>query len=237
MTSPPDPLDPLDPAPTLAPPARPSACDIVFYGVVRGLEAQRFVPGQRLVEVDLASQFGVGRNAVREAVQRLAADGIVDLVRHKGVVIKSLDAQETMDILEVAERMTGLLARSAARGIRAGQSVEGIGQALEQLRAAEHAEDSEAFARARRSFYRALLQASASLALKRLFPSIQMPVVYAQYMFSALQKLRLRDYALIGQAVIDADEDAADTLGAQHVQHVRAQIQRKIDGLAQRPGG
>jgi DNA-binding GntR family transcriptional regulator len=55
-----------------------SASDAIFYGVVHGLEAQRFVPGQRLVESDLASQFGVGRNSVREAIQRLAADGIVD---------------------------------------------------------------------------------------------------------------------------------------------------------------
>lgn len=205
---------------------------MVFYGVVRGLEAQRFVPGQRLVETDLASQFGVGRNSVREAMQRLAADGIVDLLRHKGVVIKSLNAQETMDVLDVAERMTGLLARSAARGIGSGRSTEDIRQALEQLQTAGLEQDNEAFARARRSFYRALLQASGSFELKRLFPSIQMPIVYAQYTFSALQKLRLKDYALIGQAVIDADEEAADTAGLEHVKHVRVEIQRKIHALA-----
>lgn len=222
MTSRPDSTElPLAPAPSV----QHSAADHVFYGVVRGLETQRFVPGQRLAEVDLATHFAVGRNSVREALQRLAADGIVDMFRHRGVVVRSLDVQETMDVLDVAQRMTGLLARSAARGIKAGKSPEEIALALEQLQSAQHDQDSEAFGRARRSFYRALLKASASRELQRLFPSIQMPIVYAQYRFAALQALRLRDYALIGQAVIDADEDAADDAGSRHVQHVRAEIQ------------
>ncbi len=74
-----------------------------------------------------------------------------------------------------------------------------------------------------------MLKASGSLELKRLFPSIQMPVVYAQYKLFSLQKLRLRDYALMGQAVIKADEDAADAAGSDHVHHVREEIRRKID--------
>ena len=48
--------------------------------------------------------------------QQLAADGIVDVFRHKGAVIKSLSVRETLDVLDVAERMTSLLARSAAHG-------------------------------------------------------------------------------------------------------------------------
>lgn len=220
---------PADPKPTSAASRDShSAADAIFFGVVSGLEAQRFVPGQRLVEADLAAQFGVGRNSVREALQRLAADGIVDTFRHRGVAIKSLTVQQTLDVLDVAERMTGLLARSAARGIRAGKPSQTIAMALDQLRAAERDQDSEAFGRARRTFYRALLEASGSIELKRLFPSIQMPIVYAQHRFSALQKLRLRDYALIGRSVMDADEEAADAAGVNHVRNVREEIMRKI---------
>src|SRR5215212_3192469 len=94
-----------------------TSSDLVFFGIVNELEAQTLVPGQRLVEVDLASQFGVGRNSVREALQRLAAEGVVDLFRHKGAVIRSLTVKQTLDVLDVAERMMGLLARTAARAI------------------------------------------------------------------------------------------------------------------------
>ncbi|ART54141.1 GntR family transcriptional regulator [Acidovorax carolinensis] len=233
MTRPPA---PASPSPETRAGDAQSASDTIFYGVLTGLEAQRFVPGQRLVEVDLAAQFGVGRNSVREALQRLAADGIVDTFRHRGVAIKSLSVQQTLDVLEVAERMTGLLARSAARGIAAGKAADTIAQALDHLRAAEKAQDNEAFGRARRNFYRALLEASGSLELRRLFPSIQMPIVYAQHRFSTLQKLRLRDYVLIGRSVIAGDEAAADAAGMQHVRNVRAEILRKLKDAAQPEG-
>jgi DNA-binding GntR family transcriptional regulator len=206
-----------------------SASDIVFFGITNGLILQKFVPGQRLVEADLAAQFGVGRNSVREALNRLAAEGVVDIIRHKGAVIRSHSEQETMDVLDVAERMMGLLARAAARGILNGQLPQGIESALQQLIAANDENDSAAFSNARRAFYRALLDTGGSRELRRLFPSIHMPIVYAQHRLTGLQKMRLKDYLIIGKAILEGDEVGADTAGATHVRNVRAEIIRAID--------
>ena len=206
-----------------------SASDSVFFGIVNGLDVHEFVPGQRLVEADLAAHFGVGRNSVREALQRLAAEGIVEIFRHKGAAIRSLTLLETIDVLDVAERMTGLLARSAARGVSAGRPSQPIERALEQLTDADRAHDQDAFGRARRSFYRALLETCGSRELRRLFPSIQMPIVYAQHRLSMLQKIRLRDYHAMGRAVLDGDELAADEAGMAHVRNVREEIFLKLN--------
>ena len=207
-------------------PVLASASDIVFSGITNGLVLQKFVPGQRLVEADLAVQFGVGRNSVREALRRLVAEGVVDIIRHKGAVIRSLSQRETMDVLEVAERMMGLLARSAARGISNGQSPHDLQGALDRLIAANNENDATAFSNARRAFYRALLDTGGSRELRRLFPSIHMPVVYAQHRLTGLQKIRLRDYLSIGTAILGGDEVAADTAGASHVRNVREEILR-----------
>lgn len=206
-----------------------SASDIVFFGITNGLVFQKLVPGQRLVEADLAIQFGVGRNSVREALHRLAAEGVVDIVRHKGAVIRSLSERETMDVLDVAERMMGLLARCAARGISNGRSSQEIESALAQLIAAHDENDSAAFSNARRAFYRALLDTGGSQELRRLFPSIQMPIVYAQHRLPGLQKMRLRDYQIIGKEIFKGDEVGADTAGVAHVRNVREEIMRAID--------
>lgn len=205
--------------------------DIVFLGVMNGLAIQKFVPGQRLVEADLAFQFGVGRNTVREALHRLAAEGVVDIIRHKGAVIRSLSKRETMDVLDVAERMMGLLARSAARGISNGQSPQEIQTAVEQLIATNDESNSSAFSEARRTFYRALLETGGSRELRRLFPSIHMPIIYAQHRLTGLQKLRLRDYQIICKAILEGDEVGADKAGVTHVRNVRAEIMRAIDSI------
>lgn len=207
-----------------------SAADAVFHGIVQGLAQQRLVPGQRIVEVDLAAQFGVSRASVREALQRLAAQGLVDLFRNKGAAIRSLSAQETLEVLDVAERMTGLLARSAARAIANGAPQAPIKAALARLHEADRGHDQDTFASARRGMYRALLATSGSRELRRLLPSIHMPIVYAQHRPATLQQVRMRDYLAMCQAVLAGDEEAADKAGMQHVRNVREAIMRTLPG-------
>ena len=205
-----------------------SASSAVFYGIMNGLAEQTLVPGQRLVEVDLAEQYRVSRNSVREALQQLAAQGVVEILRNKGAAIRSLSLQETLEVLDVAERMTGLLAKSAALGIASGQPAAPIEQALAELKQAPQAENAQAFTRARRGLYRALLATSGSRELQRLFPTIQMPIVYAQHRPSNLQQVRLNDYQTLCEAVLRGDAEAADQAGMRHVQNVRQVIVQGI---------
>lgn len=221
---------PATPPPEPAAEHPESAADTVFHGIVQGLAEQRLVPGQRLVEVDLAAQFGVSRASVREALQRLAAQGLVELFRNKGAAIRTLSAQETLDVLDVAERMTGLLARSAARAVATGAPRAPIDEALARLHAADAGADADAFASARRGMYRALLATSGSRELRRLLPSIHMPIVYAQHRPATLQQVRMRDYQAMCQAVLAGDEEAADRAGMDHVRHVRAAILSRLHG-------
>ena len=87
-------------------------------------------------------------------------------------------------------------------------------------------QDADAFARARRGFYRALLDTSGSRELRRLFPSIHMPIVYAQHRLASLHRLRVRDYPVIGKAVMAGDAEAADAAATEHVRRVRGEILR-----------
>ena len=205
-----------------------SASDAVFHGIVSGLETRQFVPGQRLVEADLAAQFGVGRNSVREALQHLAADGVIEIVRHKGAVVRSLTLRETLDVLDVTERMNGLLARSAAQAVKNGDAGQSLVRALERLDKAANA-STEEFAQARRHFYRVLLELGGSKELRRLFRVIHMPIVHAQHRLGSLREMRLRDYGAIGRAVLQGNAAKADEAGAAHVRHVRAEILKKTD--------
>ncbi|WP_239467143.1 GntR family transcriptional regulator [Rhodoferax koreense] len=201
----------------------------MFYGIVNGLEVQTFVPSQRLVESDLAALFKVGRNSVREALQRLAAEGFVELSRHKGAAVRLLSAEDTLAVLDVAERMTGLLARSAAINASSSGLVAALKTCVEDISAADAAQDVVLFAKVRRRFYRVLLDMSGSRELKRLFPAIQLPIVLAQHRLPSLQKIRVRDYRQIATAVAAGQVDAADAAGMAHVQHVREEIVRLLN--------
>ncbi len=77
-----------------------------------------FGPGARLGEVELAERLGVSRTPVREALGRLAAEGLVELVPNRGARVASWSARElagVFDLRAVLEpRLTGFAARHAA---------------------------------------------------------------------------------------------------------------------------
>ena len=93
--------------------------DVVFRDIIRGLYEGRFAPGQRLVEGDLTALYGVSRGPVREALSRLAAEGIVELRPQRGAVVRRLSRAEAIDIMRVVGSLMGLAARLAVGRIDA----------------------------------------------------------------------------------------------------------------------
>jgi DNA-binding GntR family transcriptional regulator len=58
-------------------------------------------PGERLNEVEIAAELAVSRGPVREAMQRLARDGLVRIESHRGTFVRALDAGEITALFEV----------------------------------------------------------------------------------------------------------------------------------------
>ena len=197
----------------------------VFRGIMRDLEDGRLVPGQILAETSLAGQYGVGRNAVREAMQQLAARGVVDLSRYRSPTIRRLDLAETFEILAVASAMTTLAAQAAALGYDPAMHAELVATTLDALSQADAIDEPGMFSRARRHFYRVLLRIGANRELQRLYPAISMHIIYAQYQSRRLRGIRLADYCAILEAVMRKDGTAAHAAAHAHVEHVRAAIE------------
>ena len=97
--------------------AEPTATDRVFDAIYTAILEHRVVPGTRLREEELASAFEVSRTVVRQALQRLAQDRLVELQHNRGaqVVVPTrelatqiFDARRVVEC-EVARRLGGRL--------------------------------------------------------------------------------------------------------------------------------
>ena len=86
-----------------------SSSDQIFREIVQGLYDGRYATGQRLVESDLTREFGTSRGTVREALKRLAAEGIVTLNLHRGAQIRRLARVEVRDMLALLEVLIGFI--------------------------------------------------------------------------------------------------------------------------------
>jgi len=85
-----------------------------------------FLDGDRLDEVRLAEQFGVSRTPLREAFQRLALSGLVELVPRRGAFVRQPGPIELMEMFEVMAELEAVCGRLAAMRISE--------EALEELR-------------------------------------------------------------------------------------------------------
>ncbi|MTI02248.1 MULTISPECIES: GntR family transcriptional regulator [Alphaproteobacteria] len=73
-----------------------------------------FADGDRLDEVKLAEQFGVSRTPLREAFQRLALSGLVDLIPRRGAFVRQPGPVELMEMFEVMAELEAVCGRLAA---------------------------------------------------------------------------------------------------------------------------
>jgi DNA-binding GntR family transcriptional regulator len=215
-------------------PAEPlGATDRAALAILDALERHQLLPGQHLIETELAMRLGVGRNAVREAIQRLAAKGIVDLSRFRSPTIRKLDMTETMEVLEVAEEMFALLARIAARNLRGSAFATRLRRVLEGLAEDKLRHDRSGFSAMRREFYRTLLEIGRNRELQRHFATIQMQIIYVQFEAPELHDVRVADYCAIGEAVLAQDVRKAEARARRHVRRVRkiiCTLQPELEG-------
>ncbi len=202
-----------------------SSSDKVFRGILRGLYDGRYVPGQRLVEADLTRDFKVSRSSVREALNRLRAEGIVTLNLHRSAHIRTLTREEAFEIMDLLEVLVGLSARLAARRIDQPGHRALLENCLTTL--SDHMRRSEffEFVRARNDFYRTLLRIAGSSELKRLLTSVHVNLIRIQSRVFEVQSgreaIRMKDYQAIAAAVFAGDSRRAEAVARRHVNNVR----------------
>ena len=204
--------------------------------ILRGLYAGRFVPGQKLIEADLTREFGVSRSSVREALNRLTAEGVVILTLHRGAYIRSLTRAEVVDLLSVMEVIVGLAARTAALRIHLPGHRALLDKAYAHLASFSDASDFLAYTRARNAFYRALITIGGNQELSRVLTGMQVHLVRIQ--FHGHQSLaadrRLRDYTRIATTIRAANGDRAEAAARQHIRSVAEGIYAlPMDAFAQ----
>ncbi|MFD8686605.1 GntR family transcriptional regulator [Streptomyces sp. NPDC059651] len=81
-------------------------------------------PAQRLVEDELAEQFGVTRASIRAALLELASEGLVERIRNRGSRVRVVTKEEAVAITECRMVLEGLCAAKVAAGATEEQLAE-----------------------------------------------------------------------------------------------------------------
>jgi len=73
------------------------------------------LPGAPVSEAMLAARLGLGRTPIREALQRLAREHLIEVLPHRGYRVSEIDPAQQLRMLEVRREIERLVVRQAAR--------------------------------------------------------------------------------------------------------------------------
>ena len=89
--------------------------DVVFNTLRDAILTGKLVPGERLMENQLAEKLGVSRTPVREALRMLELENLVELVPRKGAQVLDMSEKDIINILEVRSALEGLATSVACK--------------------------------------------------------------------------------------------------------------------------
>jgi DNA-binding GntR family transcriptional regulator len=161
--------------------------DRVYEMLREYLRSGRLSWGEPLREASLAVRLGVSRTPVREALARLASEGLVE-AHGRSFTVPTLTEDDVEDIYDLRVLLETEAVRQAAGSSRGEQGTAQMRLALQQAEAAHAGGDAEAFIAANRSFRAAWL---ALVPNRRLVRTVEL---YADHV-RALQFLSLGDTA------------------------------------------
>lgn len=210
------------------------SADIIRETLREAILDSQLTPGTRLREEELARYFGVSRTPVREALQVLRTEGIVEFVPNQGARVVTLTTDDILALYLVREVLEGLAARLASTRMRADQRQQLI-EILREMEDATALNDPDEIAGLNLKFHAQLRQAASNPYLNRFLEQVEHAVRrFGQTTFSYPGRIEtsMEEHRQISEAVLAGDPARAEELAIEHMRTARKlRLQMLMEGL------
>ena len=200
-----------------------TSSDSVYMELRGKILSRELKPAQRLLEVKIANEMGVSRTPVREALRRLANEGLVKIVPNSGARVASPSSHEMDNSYSVREYLENMSVELACRTGMDKRTLERLDGLVRDGDAAYDAGDVDAFLAANNDFHRIIAEAGKNYVLSEYVDNIiQRTNVYI-YLYSKFVEPENKssgEHRAILRAIAQRDRIGAQELMKQHLERV-----------------
>ncbi|WP_030175464.1 GntR family transcriptional regulator [Spirillospora albida] len=200
----------------------PRAADTAYATLRQMILSGEAAAGSRLGEAELAETLGLSRTPVREALQRLGADGLVEVLPHRGARVVRWSRADLEEIFELRALLEPYAAERAARR-RPDAAV--LAELTALCDAMERSGDPAEIARLNSAFHGAVIDASGNRRLPALLTSVMhAPLIvgtFRRYDAGALARSMNHHRELVA-ALTAGDPDWAGSVMRAHIRAAAA---------------
>ncbi len=203
-------------------PLRQSVYDALIDLIVSG----ELLPGQHMVETDLARQLGVSRQPIREALHRMEAEGWVDLRPSQGAFVHVPTDSEVDELLDVRALLEAETARLATRSPNADQLAR-LREICRQGEAAADADDFTTAVTANSVFHAEVAAIGGNAVLAELADIVGRRVQwYYRMVAPARGHGSWTEHTELIEAIEAGDAERAEAVARRHTERTRAAYHR-----------
>jgi DNA-binding GntR family transcriptional regulator len=168
-------------------------------------------PGSAVSEATLSKRLHIGRTPIREALQRLARERLVQILPRRGVIVSDINVKSQLRLLEVRRELERFVARSAARRATAEERAQ-FAELTRGFQRAARTNDDVFFLRIDREFNELCVHASknefAATAMG-LMASLSRRFWFLHYKQAADLPVAAKLHGDVARAIAEGDSDAA----------------------------
>ena len=213
-------------------PARGTGSQVVYAALRHEILAMDLKPGSPLDEVRLSTRFGLSRTPVREALLRLAAEGLVTTLPNRNTIVSVIDFSTLPTYFEALTLMYRVTTRGAAEkgATIAEEGRMAIRRAQDRFAEAVAARDALAMIDANRDFHVAIAEAAGNAYYTGFFARLldegrRILRLYYLTFDDALPRQYVDEHEDIIAAVTGGNIEGADRLATAHAAQIVRQIQ------------
>ncbi|MCV3738757.1 GntR family transcriptional regulator [Rhizobium sp. TRM96647] len=212
--------------------ARGSGTQSVYKTIRQEILTMALEPGSPLDEVRLSERFGMSRTPVREALLRLAADGLVTTLPNRNTVVSAIDFATLPSYFEALSLMYRATTRAAAMH-RDAKLMEKVHARQRDFRKAVEDRDAFAMIEANRDFHVAIAELGGNGYYTSFFTRLldegrRILRLYYSTFEDRLPRQYVEEHEAIIAAIEAGDVDLCNRLAAEHAAQIVRQIQDYI---------
>ncbi|ODS96076.1 MAG: GntR family transcriptional regulator [Devosia sp. 66-14] len=172
-----------------------SAWRLVYQNLRDDIVSLRLKPGDPISEKEVAARYGVSRTPVREAIQRLADERLVEIYPQSGTFVARIPYDDLPEAMIIRKALETASVRLAAEKATRSQLLA-LATIVEQQREAAEANDRGAFHRADEAFHAKIAEVSG-------FPGIWRQVLQVKVQVDRYRRLTLSQQGRMAQVIAD----------------------------------
>lgn len=219
---------------------RLQSSEFVYRSLKEQIISGALAPDTRLIELQIAAEFGVSRTPVREALKRLAVENLVHTDPARGMIVHAPDARGIEDVFIVREALDGLATRLAAHRITPSELAR-LNVVVDSMAEAIKAGRREHVVVANTHFHDVIYAAAGNEVLERLGRDLREFVRrFTTLPFASPDRVEdvLSEHRAIVEALERHDPDAAEAASNAHLAAARGYVVRmQLQEFAERTFG